>query len=76
MQKNSVGQNRGCAKYVAATVRDLRTRNSAEAFQSKLCKLLSNLIHPLFEDVLELIQQMSMAVLGTLFHMGANRNTL
>ncbi|KAL6729504.1 hypothetical protein Aduo_000552 [Ancylostoma duodenale] len=57
-------------------IHELRTTNSAEAFHSKLRKLLNSRIHPPFEDLLELLQEISMAALGTLLHMEANRNTV
>ncbi|RCN41379.1 hypothetical protein ANCCAN_12646 [Ancylostoma caninum] len=55
---------------------ELRTTNSAEAFHSKLRKLLNNRMHPPFEDLLELLQEISLAALGTLLYMEANRNTV
>ncbi|KAL6735804.1 hypothetical protein Aduo_006211 [Ancylostoma duodenale] len=54
-------------------IHELRTANSAEAFHSKLCKLLNSRIHPPFEDLLELLQEISMAALGTLLHMEAEQ---
>ncbi|EYC34233.1 hypothetical protein Y032_0001g316 [Ancylostoma ceylanicum] len=49
-------------------VRELRTTSAAEAFHSKLRKMVSRRTHPMLEELLECLQELTILALGRLLH--------